>query len=50
MKDYVGKVNTGGAKDVKAPFPQKSQSKPEVQKGKDLRSRSGVKRSGVNEK
>ncbi len=44
MKNYVGSVNSGGAKDVKAPYPQKTQSKPEVQKGKDLRSKSTAKK------
>ncbi len=43
MKNYIGKVNSGGAKDVSAPYPQKTQSKPEVQKGKDLRSKTAAK-------
>ncbi len=43
MKNYIGRVNTGGAKDVSAPYPQKTQSKPEVQKGKDLRSKTSTK-------
>ncbi len=42
-KNYAGSINSGGAKDVKAPYPQKTQSKPDVQKGKDLRSKSAVK-------
>ncbi len=41
MKGYAGRVNSGGAKDVKAVFPQKTQAKVESVKGKDLRSKGG---------
>ncbi len=40
MKSYAGSIKSGGIKDVKAPYPQKTQSKPDVQKGKDLRVKS----------